>query len=46
MHQEAVALHELPEGVADGITCSADADSLHHPRVAELPSAQISVKYL
>ena len=46
LEQDAVALHELFEGVADGVACLPDPDGLHHPRVAELPNTQLPVEQL
>lgn len=45
-HEHPVAVHELHEGVADGVPGPADADGLHHPRVPQLTHAQLPVKQL
>lgn len=44
--EEPVPLHELPEGVADGVACSPYPYSLHHARVPQLAAAQLTVKQL
>ena len=45
-HQDAVALHKLSEGVANGVACPPDPYGLHHARVAELTHAQLPVEQL
>ena len=42
--EEAVAFDELAEGVADGVSGAADADGLHHARVAQLAAAQVAIE--
>lgn len=45
-HEHPVPVHELHEGVADGVPGPADADGLHHPRVPQLTDTQLPVKQL
>ena len=42
----AVSLHELLEGVPDGVASPPDPDGLHHPGVSELSAAQLAVEHL
>ena len=44
--EEAVALDELGEGVADRVAGAPDPDGLHHAGVAELAAAQVAVEHL
>ena len=44
--EEAVPLHELGERVADRVAGPADPDRLHHARVAQLATAQLTVEDL
>ena len=42
----AISLHELLEGVSDGVASTADPDRLHHPGVSQLAAAQFPVEHL
>ena len=42
----AIALGELHEGVPDGVACTSDPNSLHHSRVPELATAQLTIEHL
>ena len=44
--QVSVSLHELLEGVSDGVARPPDPDGLHHPRVSQLAAAQLPVEHL
>lgn len=43
-HEHSVTVHELGEGVSDGVPGPPDADGLHHARVAQLSDTQLSVE--
>lgn len=45
-HEHPVAIDELHEGVADGISCTADPNGLHHTRVPQLTHTELPVKQL
>lgn len=45
-HEHPVAINELHEGVADWISCTADPNGLHHPRVPQLTHTKLPVKQL
>lgn len=45
-HEHPVAIDELHEGVADWISCTADPNGLHHPRVPQLTHTKLPVKQL
>lgn len=45
-HEHPIAVDKLNKGVADGISCTADANGLHHPRVPELTHTELPVKEL
>lgn len=44
--QHAVALHKLFKGVADGKSRFTYSNRLHHPRIAKLLNAELSIKNL
>ena len=45
-NEEAIAFYKLSEGVANGVSGTSDTNGLHHTRVAQLTTAELTIKQL
>lgn len=43
-HEDSVTVHELSEGVSDGVTGPSDPDGLHHAGVTKLTDTKLPVE--